>query len=81
MWIAAVLPNLAVCIWWIDQGHRLTATRGRGEPVEFLWINAIAAAVTAVISAWVERRTMEWAATSGGSRSTVLPHGRLWSCF
>ncbi|MEX2112460.1 MAG: hypothetical protein WD845_04705, partial [Pirellulales bacterium] len=64
MWIAAALANLAVSIWWIDQGHRLTATSGRGEPVEFLWINAIAAAVAAVISAWVERRTLEWAVKS-----------------
>jgi hypothetical protein len=56
MWVAAALCNLAVSVWWIDQGHQLTATRGRGEPVEFVWVNAIAVALIAVVSVWVECR-------------------------
>ncbi|MEX0611559.1 MAG: hypothetical protein WD229_05535, partial [Pirellulales bacterium] len=52
-----VLANLAVSTWWVDAANRLSATRGPGEPVEFLWVNSIAPAVLAVVSVWIERQT------------------------
>jgi len=62
LWIATVLANLAVSIWWIDSGYQLTATTGPGRPVEFLWINVLAAATLAIASFWVERQAAARAA-------------------
>ena len=57
MWIAAVLVNLAVSIWWFNSGFRWTATpHGFGADIELLWVNVLALAAMAVVSVWVERR-------------------------
>jgi hypothetical protein len=57
LWIAAVLANVAASAWWADAAGRLSSTRGPGQPVEFLWVNAIALAVVAIVSAWIERKS------------------------
>lgn len=78
MWVAAALANVAVSIWWIDQGQKLTATRGRGELPEFIWINAIAAAAMAVVSVWVERfGTGQWPVPLGRSGSQNIGSDRV----
>ncbi len=57
VWIAAVLLNLALSIWWIDSGHQLTGTmRGMGRGWELLWVNVLLAALLAVVSVWIECR-------------------------
>jgi len=55
-WIAALLTNSAVSIWWMTVGHRLTGTRDFGQLLEFPWFNAIAASAVAVASGVIEFR-------------------------
>jgi hypothetical protein len=55
LWIAGLLFNLAASIWWIDRGHALTGTTGFGQVVEFVYLNVLAAAPTAMASAFLAR--------------------------
>lgn len=66
MWIAALLFNFAMSVLWVDWGRKFTPSRGPGAFCEFLWINALAAAVMAIVSAWLER-----------SRQAAHPHRGL----
>jgi hypothetical protein len=51
MWIAAALFNVAASVWWIDRGYRLTGTTQFGQLFEFVYLNMLAAAPTAIVSA------------------------------
>ncbi len=69
LWIAAVLLNLALSVWWIDSGYQLTGTmRGMGVGWELLWVNVLAAAAMAVVSVWIERRRIAPIEDSSGPR-------------
>jgi hypothetical protein len=63
MWIAAMLLNVAVTIWWFESGYRLTGTPlGNGADLEWLWFNVLALAVMGLVSVWIERRRILTAA-------------------
>ena len=54
-WGAAALLNLAASIWWIESGHRALSAGGAESLREFVYVNVIAAAVTAIYSVVVDR--------------------------
>ncbi len=59
VWIAAVLFLPAASIFWLDwasQYSSIAGTGGIGQVFEFVWINALAAALLALVSVWVTRR-------------------------
>jgi hypothetical protein len=75
MWIAAVLLNIAVTIWWSESGYRLTGTPpGNGADLEWLWFNVLALAVMGLVSVWVERRRISAAAQAAPGRSGLALH-------
>jgi hypothetical protein len=59
MWIAALLFLPASSILWIEWASRLRWFRNFGNVCEFFWANIIATALIAVISVWIEHRTVQ----------------------
>jgi hypothetical protein len=53
MWIAAMLANLCVSLWWFERGDEIRTTNGFGHELDFVWLNVIASAAMAVASAVV----------------------------
>jgi hypothetical protein len=66
VWAPAVLLNLAASIWWVEAGSGLLAGSGRASLRDLVYINTIAAAVTAVYSVVVQRRRIDPREHTGG---------------
>ncbi|HEX2474529.1 MAG TPA: hypothetical protein VHK01_07285, partial [Lacipirellulaceae bacterium] len=61
VWIAAVLFLPAASIFWLNWASRFSSiagTGGTGQVFEFVWINALAAALLALVGVTVTRRWM-----------------------
>ena len=59
VWAGAVLLSVATSVWWIESGSKLVASADGAIIRDFININAIAAAVTAVYSVIVFRWRIE----------------------
>jgi len=57
LYAASMLLNLAVSLWWIEEGWKLTQTAGVGaQAVHFFYFNIIALTLPALAWAWLELR-------------------------
>jgi hypothetical protein len=59
VWASGMLLNLAVSIWWIESGYRLASAVAGVTLRDLVYINTIAAAVTAIYSVVVHRRRID----------------------
>ena len=56
-YLAALLLNATVSLWWIEVGYKLTGGSGREQLVEFLFVNACAAALPVMLWVFIFHRS------------------------
>lgn len=81
VWVAGILANVAVSIWWFDTGYRLTVGRSGAPLIEFHLVNVLAASLVCLVSIALEVRRI--APAQAGRKPQLIAYHRLaiWSCI
>ena len=55
IWVAGILANMSVGLWWIESGSILTISRGFAQLIDFVLVNIIVTATISMVSVLLER--------------------------